>query len=449
MNTDPEIGYCQTADGVNIAYAVSGAPDGEPLVYLSPLLGHLTADWNFPHERSRFEWFGRTHRVIRFDVRGSGLSQRQGFAAYDYQADLLAVVDHLSLSPFVICTRGTSGPQAITFAASHPERVRGLLLMNTFAYFAALSSHPVMSALEPLVTSDWTTYTEAYSRVIGCWEDGADARRYAAVFRESTSPENYLAYRAYVATLDARPLLARVTSPTLIVHNNGGVVPIAEAQQLAAGIPNAQIRYIDRTSMFYDLAAPDVGPLIEDFLGVESAAGVPAPDPVAQIRGTAIILFADIVESTATTERVGDAAFRDRARTLDDRLRTIIRERGGTPIDGKLLGDGVLATFPSASEAIAAALAFEAAAASSDLQLHVGLHAGDVIREANNVFGGAVNIAARISALSAPGEVLVSDVVRALARTSAGVEFEDRGEHALKGISEPQRVFAVNALTSP
>jgi class 3 adenylate cyclase len=108
------------------------------------------------------------------------------------------------------------------------------------------------------------------------------------------------------------------------------------------------------------------------------------------------------------------------------------------------LGDGVLAVFTSARQAIEAALACGAAGSHAGLPLHLGLHAGDVIREENNVYGGAVNIAARISGLSAPGEVLVSDIVRGLARTSAGVTFEDRGEHALKGIADAQRVFAVN-----
>jgi class 3 adenylate cyclase len=142
---------------------------------------------------------------------------------------------------------------------------------------------------------------------------------------------------------------------------------------------------------------------------------------------------------------MGDAAFREKARALDDALRAIVRDNGGAAIDGKLVGDGIMATFPAASQAIAAALLYESAAASTGLRLHVGLHAGDVMREANNVFGGAVNIAARISALAAPGEVLVSRTVADLARTSAGVTFEDRGEHTLKGIAEPQRVYAVRA----
>ena len=108
-----------------------------------------------------------------------------------------------------------------------------------------------------------------------------------------------------------------------------------------------------------------------------------------------------------------------------------------------LLGDGVLAVFTSARQAIEAAVACGSAGSDAGLPLHLGLHAGDVIREENNVYGGAVNIASRISGLSAPGEVLVSDTVRSLARTSAGVRFEDRGEQALKGVGETVRVWAV------
>jgi class 3 adenylate cyclase len=129
-------------------------------------------------------------------------------------------------------------------------------------------------------------------------------------------------------------------------------------------------------------------------------------------------------------------------------LRSVIAKNGGRPIEGPTLGDGILATFTSARQAIEAALACAAAGNREGLPMHLGLHAGDVIRESDadgrsNVYGGAVNIASRISGLSAPGEVLVSETVRSLARTSAGVSFEDRGEQSLKGVGEPVHVWAV------
>src|SRR5439155_10440204 len=178
---------------------------------------------------------------------------------------------------------------------------------------------------------------------------------------------------------------------------------------------------------------------LSSFLGLAGFAPPAAQVPPKAIpAGTAVILFADIVDSTALTERLGDGAFRERARGLDAVLRTVIRDNGGTPIEGKLLGDGVLAVFSSARQAIEAALACGKAGDEGGLPLHFGLHAGDVIRESDpdgrdNVYGGAVNIASRISGLSAPGEVLVSETVRSLARTSAGVRFEDGGEQEGKG----------------
>jgi class 3 adenylate cyclase len=177
-----------------------------------------------------------------------------------------------------------------------------------------------------------------------------------------------------------------------------------------------------------------------EFIGAGKASG-----SVAEVgpSGTAIILFADIADSTALTERLGDATFREKARELDAEFRQAIASNGGTPIEGKLLGDGVLATFGAAREAIACAIACHAAATNAGLALHVGIHAGDVLREDNNVYGGAVNIASRISNEAAAGQTLVSQTVRDLARTSAGVVFEDRGEHELKGVGEPVRLFAV------
>jgi len=128
---------------------------------------------------------------------------------------------------------------------------------------------------------------------------------------------------------------------------------------------------------------------------------------------------------------------------LHDRLHGMIAAAGGETIKGKLLGDGVLAVFNSAADAIAVAVRAADAGDAAGLPLHVGLHAGDVVREGGDVHGGPVNVAARISDAAAAGEVLVSEVVRALARTSTAVVFEDRGEHLLKGVAEKHRLYCI------
>jgi class 3 adenylate cyclase len=182
---------------------------------------------------------------------------------------------------------------------------------------------------------------------------------------------------------------------------------------------------------------------IDEFLGIpEDEEGRGDDDAPA---GTAIILFLDIAGSTELTTQLGDAAYRAKERELDASLRQAIREAGGAPVEGKVLGDGVMATFASAKDAIDAARRCAERGRHAGLPLHAGIHAGDVIREGSNVHGGAVQVASRIADASAAGEVLVSQTVRDLARTSAGVSLEDRGERELKGVSEPVRVFAVRA----
>jgi class 3 adenylate cyclase len=239
---------------------------------------------------------------------------------------------------------------------------------------------------------------------------------------------------------DVTDLLPSVAVPTLVLHRRQVPFPdTSVATKLAAAIPDARLVMLEGTSL-----APFLGDMdsvlraIDGFL--DEQVGITGPTLPS---GTAIILFADIADSTGLTERLGDAAFRDKARALDEALRHAITSDGGTAIEGKLLGDGVLATFGAAREAIACAAAIHAAGSHAGLPLHVGIHAGDVIRESNNVYGGAVNIAARVAAEAGAGETLVSDIVRGLARTSAGVSFEDRGERALKGVGEPVRLYEV------
>ena len=162
--------------------------------------------------------------------------------------------------------------------------------------------------------------------------------------------------------------------------------------------------------------------------------------------GLVVVLMTDIVNSTELTEQLGDTAFRARADKLHDKLLENIRFYRGKWAEGNVLGDGVLAVFTSAAYALACAIECVDIAHQCELSLHVGLHAGDVLKRGQTVYGGTVNITARITASSNPDEVLVTDTIRALARTStASLRFDPRGAEILKGISEPLQLYAVTA----
>jgi class 3 adenylate cyclase len=236
---------------------------------------------------------------------------------------------------------------------------------------------------------------------------------------------------------DFDALLPRVTIPVLIIHRER--VPHQRAIRLAAQLSRGELRFVPGHP---PTPYPDHEAIIDavfEFMGLTGSGQPPATTGT----GTTVILYADIVDSTALTERIGNEPFRERSRALDQALRATVAESRGVAVSGRTLGDGVLAVFQSARDGIEAAVRCIDAAAANDLSLHVGLHAGDVLHEAGNVYGTAVNLAARIAAISAPNEILVSSTVRDLSRGSVMVGFEDRGEHALKGIEDPVRVFAV------
>jgi class 3 adenylate cyclase/pimeloyl-ACP methyl ester carboxylesterase len=440
---EPRIQYARTNDDVNIAYWSLG--EGEPLVHMPWFrMSHVQLEWQIPEIRRWYEALAERTQLIRYDARGIGLSQRE---VDDHSLDALvrdveAVVDRLKLERFALFGLVHTGPVAIAYAARHPERVSKLVLWCTYARSADYSQSSEIQATREVIDKNWDVYTNTLAHVRLGWSEGEPARRFAAVMRESMSPAALQASIEAFRDLDVTGLLPRVTCPTLVLHRRQtSWLPIDVAQDLAARLPDARLSLLEGESGAPYLGDADgVLDTISDFLGLDGAPAAP-PRPLAS--GTAIILFADVADSTGITERIGDTQFRAQARDLDAFLRAAIRRSGGTAIEGKLLGDGVLALFPSASDAIKAAVACATEGHDAGLPLHLGLHAGDVIREGGNAYGGAVNIASRISGLAAPGEILVSETVRSLARTSAGVRFEDRGEQLLKGVGEPVRVWAV------
>jgi class 3 adenylate cyclase/pimeloyl-ACP methyl ester carboxylesterase len=440
---DPRIQYAKTSDDVSIAFWTLG--EGPPVIDLgTPPASHVLMEWQLPEMRRWYERFTANHQFVRIDSRGVGLSDR---VVTDYSLDALildveAVVQRLDISSFTLFGSVNSSPIALAYAARHPGLISRLLLWCPYTRGVEFFDDTGTQALRMILEKDWSMFTETASHSRFGWVGSEFASRFANLWRSSVTPEMQARLMDVLHAVDVTTLLPKVTAPTLVLQREERGADIA--RRIAASVPDARVALFKGSSAApYLDDADQIWKVMAEFLGEETAAqSGPAAVPGIPT-GTAVILFADIVDSTALTERLGDTGFRDKARGLDGALRAVIRENIGIAIEGKLLGDGVLAVFTSARQAIEAALACGRAGEAGGLPLHLGIHAGDVIREEGNVYGGAVNIAARIASAAAPGEVLVSDTVRGLARTSAGVSFEDRGEHKLKGVSDAVRIWAV------
>ena len=436
---EPRIQYAKTSDGVSIAYAVLG--DGPPIVFVGAGWGdiNLYSSGLMPFTQVANELVGMGRRVIMYDGRGTGSSERgtTDFSLEGRLRDLEAVIERTGIDYFTLWGLGLGGATVIAYAANHQDRVSHLVLSATYARLAEANKViPVLRAtraLDTMAEEEWEYHTLAMANAITGFSGGDLANRFAEVIRAGWRAQDYLSWRAASEKIDVTELLPLLKAPTLVVQYTPSLLSnIDLLRVLASGIPNARL--------VRGVSAEEMAPTMDAFLREGEKQAVTTPELPS---GMTAILFADIADSTALTERLGDAAFRSKARDLDTALRAVIREHSGTPIEGKLLGDGVLAVFTSARQAIEAALACGRSGDDAGLPLHLGLHAGDVIREENTVYGGAVNIASRIAGLSAAGEVLVSETVRSLARTSGGVSFEDRGRRKLKGVGEPVRVWAV------
>jgi class 3 adenylate cyclase/pimeloyl-ACP methyl ester carboxylesterase len=446
---EPRIQYAKTSDGVSIAYWAIGS--GEPYVITySPGTGHAQLEWEIPEAKAAYLRLAERRTIVRLDWRNNGLSTR-GVGDLSLEAHLLdleAVLGRLDVSRYSLHGGTISSKVVIRYAAEHPDQVSRLTFYAPTA--ASGSMHRTYlggdRALMLLDGIDWDIACEIRAVILAGLDNPEFTRRLSRLFKEAGDAGDFQSHWRGLIQADVSELLPHVRAPSLLLYEKTGSRghDIDISRSIAAALPDARMAALESGKAYpYPWDEPTVS-AIEEFLDerVDGSSQERIPS------GTAVILFADIVDSTATTERLGDAAYRTKARELGASLRALVRECAGTPVEGPTLGDGVLAVFTSAREAIEAARRCGKAGDDAGLPLHLGLHAGDITREKDpdgrdNVYGGAVNIASRISGLSAPGEVLVSETVRSLARTSAGVRFEDRGEQALKGVGEPVRVWAI------
>ncbi len=441
---EPRIQYAQTADGVSIAFSTLG--EGKPLVHMPyGMFSHLQLGWLQPEQRRWFESLAEKKTLIRYDHRGSGLSERNvtDLSLDALVVDLEAVVDSLGLQDFALFGVFRSGPVAIAYAVRHPERVSHLLLMNTYARGSDFPRSPRYQAIWRLIDTDWELFTETFAQETLGWSAGEEARRIAALVRESVTPETFLAFEA-LRQADVSYLLSQVRTPTLVLHQRQAPLDVKSGSSLASQIAGARLVIVEG-----EFNVPFRGDIdaalraIDEFLGEgdEPTAEPPAAGDVHTI------LFTDMESSTALTQRLGDAKAQELLRTHNTIVRDALKASGGSEV--KHTGDGIMASFPSASGALECAIAIQRAVAErhaepveASLRVRIGLNAGEPVAEEEDLFGTAVQLAARICDRAEAGEILASNVVRELA-AGKGFLFSDRGETALRGFEDPLRLYEV------
>jgi class 3 adenylate cyclase/alpha-beta hydrolase superfamily lysophospholipase len=437
---EQQIRFCTASDGVRIAYAAIG--EGPPVVYANGWPAHLEVEWERPVSRAFLEELANGCTLVRYDMRGTGLSDRSvsDFSLPRLASDLEAVVDHLKLEQFALISLGVlAGPIAITHAAQHPQRVSRLVVSSAMIRGSEITSPDRARAL--------AEYVERFGFPLFEFIDQGNVDRAAQhAVREvqdtGAPPATQAALLRTAYAVDVTDRLDRLTMPVLVIHGRGDTaVPFAQGRELAARLPQAKFLPLDGNTGAPWSLRDALLPAIHDFLGLEAAAragtGAPGGAPLT-------ILFTDIAGSTALTQRLGDEKAQELVRVHNTIVREALATHGGTEI--KHTGDGIMASFSSGSRALECAVAIQRAVAAGSvaapLQIHIGLNAGEPLAEAGDIFGTSVQLARRICEEAEGGEILVANVVRELA-AGKGFSFADRGETVLRGFEDPVRLYEV------
>jgi class 3 adenylate cyclase/pimeloyl-ACP methyl ester carboxylesterase len=450
----PRIQYTKTKDGFNIAYYSLG--EGLPLINVPPLpWSHLQMEWDDPDYRRWYQAYTQHLRMIRYDPRGCGLSDRElrSLDLDDFALDIDAVADRLGLQTFALSGTSIGGPLAMHYAASRPERVSHLSLwcapLRTADFNAAQGA-----AYKAMREVDWTLFTEtiAHAMVAG-WGSGEEARRFSAIMRAAVDPDSLLVREGFDWQIDVSEELPAIQCPTLVMQRRDALLPTMEAaRQIAALIPKAELVSFEGSSLLPWVGnMDDVILAMERFLGVEPHGHTPSELPATTTprapAGLVTILFTDIEGSTNLTQRIGDAAAQEIVRAHNDIVRESLRAHGGS--ETKHTGDGIMASFPLASSAIEAAIDIQRAVAANNrahpgtaFRVRVGLNAGVPVIEAEDMFGTAVQLARRVCDAAQPGTILVTDVVRQLAAGKRFL-FAETDETTLRGFEDPVRLYEV------
>jgi class 3 adenylate cyclase len=435
--------YAQV-DGLNIAYQVVG--DGPiDLVMVDEWATPLEARWDVPAIAGRLNRLTSFARVISFDKRGIGLSERgpdNDFATPEvWVRDLVAVVDAAEADKPVIFAAHEGGPIALMYAASLPDRTGGVILVNTGPRLTTGpdypwgiphdSWHPDIEGVRQL----WSSGAGGEAHISATSHDPWWMEWYARSRRQQATPSAGLALLQMIGRVDVRHIAPAVRTPTLVLHReHNSWWPAEGARWLAENMPSATFKMLPGADNYWwsgqaDLVIDEVEQFI---LGERNS---PASE-----RELVTIVFTDIADSAEHASRVGDAEW---GVTLDTHDAITIAEterHGGAPL--KNLGDGFFLRFDGPAAAIRAAREIRAALAREGLAIRVAIHTGEAERRGDDLNGVAVNLAARILDVADGGEILASGVVRGLVAGS-DTYFQDRGRHAFRGIEGTWSVHEV------
>lgn len=444
---DLPIRYARNAD-VSIAYTVFGQGPVD-LIFVTGFVGHLEIAGEAPLARRFWDRLGSFCRVIFFDKRGMGLSDR-GAGSYTIEGvaeDMVAVLDDARVERAAVFGASEGGAAAAMFAATYPDRVTSLVEYGTYARMSEAPDFPdgipraQLRRMHDRLFEDWGNPESLKWFAPSCHEDPELREWWGRLLRAGTSPAGIHALLRMYEELDVRPVLPLINVPTLVLwRRDDKLVPPALSRVLADGIPGAKAVELDGEDHLF-MAGDQEALLgeVEQFL-----TGGRRPAPAERILAT--VLFTDIVSSTERAAALGDRAWRDLL-TQHDRVaqREVERQRGELI---KSTGDGILASFDGPARAVIAAGNIRDALSEFELQIRAGVHTGECERIGDDLGGIAVHIGARVGSAAAPGEVLVSQTVRDLV-VGSPLEFEDRGAHELKGVPGEWRLFAVRPIESP
>ena len=442
---EQQIRFCTTSDGVTIAYATVG--EGPTLVYACGWPGHLALEWEKPVARDFLEELARGFTLIRYDMRGSGLSDRwEGDWSVDNLVkDLEAVADDLALERFALLSLGLlAGPVAISYAAAHPQRVTHLLLSSAFLRGDQITTRERQRALIDYIAAFRQLITPDLADAVRLGLDADKVAEARGIHEAGAPAELQVALLRTMFSADVSPLVDRLTMPVLVLHGRSDTrIPFALGREVAALVPHAKFVPHAGSGVAPWAESDVIIPEVRQFLGLEASAQA---SRVTASSGLVTILFTDMESSTGLTQRLGDAKAQEAVRAHNAIVREALKAHAGSEV--KHTGDGIMASFSSPSKALECAVALQRAFEASgqtgkeSLRVRIGLNAGEPVAEEEDLFGTAVQLAARVCAQAEPGQILVSNVVRELA-AGKGFLFSDVGDVALRGFEDPVRLYEV------